>query len=98
MPTTSRSVYVGWVYQPNELDRYAGRFDGVVTFGDTYLGFVRGKRIGGKAPSWHVGHLEWASAWAQGHDGYVYVTTLGQWPPPRDGAADPSKLHRAVLD
>lgn len=98
VPTTSRSVYVGWVYRRTEADPYAERFNDVVTFGDTYVGFVRGKRIDSDGPSWHAGHLEWASAWAQGPDGYVYVTTLGEWPPARNGRGKASQLFRALLD
>jgi glucose/arabinose dehydrogenase len=93
---TQRSVYVGWVYQPRDDDPYEGRWNDVVTFGDTFIGFVRARRLDSEEPDWHAGHLEWATGWRQAPDGYVYVTTLGTWPPDEE-EPPPSTLHRAVL-
>jgi glucose/arabinose dehydrogenase len=94
-----RSVYVGWQYAPNAQDPYLGRWTGVLTFGDAFAGWIRGVRVAGpeEAPeTWHVGHLEFATAWAQAPDGYVYVTALGTWP--ADGPVVLSPIYRAVLE
>jgi glucose/arabinose dehydrogenase len=97
VPTNKRSVYVGWIYQENANDRYDGRWNDVMTFGDTYVGFLRGKRIDKPNEDWAIGHIQWATAWAQGPDGYVYVMALDDFPIPEDDSALPSPLWRAVL-
>ena len=92
-----RSVYVGHAGVPRDQgdDPYEGRWSGVLTFGDMSVGFVRARRLDG-GPDWHVGHLHWATAWARGGDGFVYVTTLGTWPQDNPGVTQ-SRLVRAVL-
>ena len=91
---SKRSVYAGWVYEPNDLDPYDGRWNDVLVFGDTYVGFVRAKPLLGEAPDYHAGHLRWASAWAQAPDGFVYVAALAD--APSDKEAPPSPIYRAV--
>ncbi|MCA9540335.1 MAG: PQQ-dependent sugar dehydrogenase, partial [Myxococcales bacterium] len=96
---TSSRLRAVWVAGPRRADgapdRYAGRWDDVMIFGDAFTGFVRGKPLDGQQPSFPVGHLHFATAFAQGPDGYVYATALGTWPP--DAPVAPSPLLRAVL-
>ncbi len=94
-PATRRSIFAGWIYQPNDADPYDGLWDDVLVFGDAFVGFLRGIQFGTPGDdSWHVGHLELATAWAQGPDGYVYVMSLDGWPAKDDAEASP--LYRAV--
>lgn len=89
-----RSAWVGLVYTPTAADPYDGRWNEVLTFGDAFVGYVRGARVDDPAgTSWHVGHLQYATGWAQGPDGYVYVTALGTWPV--DAPVVPSPVLRA---
>lgn len=90
-----RSVWVGLVYEPNDNDRYQGRFDDVLLFGDFFVGFVRGRRADGTGESWPVGHLVFASAFRQAPDGYVYASAFGTWPV--EGPVNPTTFYRAVL-
>ncbi len=92
-----RSINVGLVYQPRPDDPYQGRWDDVLTFGDTFVGYVRAMRIrdNDEGASWHAGHIELVTGWAQAPDGYVYVVTLGSWP--MDAPEQPAGLYRAVL-
>lgn len=95
-PVTKRSVYAGWIYEPMAGDPYEGRWDDVLVFGDTYVGFVRAKPIEGDAPDYHAGHLQFASAWAQGPDGYVYVAAFSG--EQKEGEPlPPGPIYRAVL-
>jgi glucose/arabinose dehydrogenase len=99
-PTSQRSVYAGWVYQPNDQDRYAGLWNEVLVFGDAFVGFMRAAPLGGSGESWHLGHLRFPSAWAQGPDGYVYVATLSEEPSagdPEQVSGRPSPMWRATL-
>ena len=97
-PTNKRSVYVGWIYQPNDNDRYEGLWDDVMVFGDAYVGFMRASPIAYPASSWHIGHMGFPTAWGQGPDGFVYMTAYSN-EPPDDPNADqpPSPLYRIVL-
>ena len=100
VPTNKRSVYAGWVYQPNAADPYAGRWDDVLVWGDAYVGFVRASPLDGDGVGWHVAHVPFPSAWAQGPDGYVYMIALSEEPDaenPDNVSGLPSPLHRAVL-
>lgn len=90
-----RSAWVGWAYAPHPDDPYDGRWDGVVTFGDAYVGSVRAAPATGEGESWHAGHLPLVTGWAQAPDGYVYVTTLGTLP--RQDPTHLSTIRRAVL-
>lgn len=98
VPTTNRSVYVGWIRQPADgiPDPYGGRWNGIMTYGDHYVGFIRARNLA-TGEDWHAGHLGYASAWAQGPDGFVYASALFGWPPPEEGHAPPGALYRIVL-
>ncbi len=90
-----RSVWVAAPHRPGGDDPYAGRWDEVVLFGDAFVGYVRGVPVEG-GESFAVGHLHFATAFAQGPDGYVYGAALGTWPV--DAPVAPSPIVRAVLD
>ena len=90
-----RSVWIGWSYQANERDPYDGLWNGILTFGDFYAGFIRAAPIDGDGASWHAGHLTGSTAWRQGPDGYVYVTALGTWPV--DAPTTLSPIYRVYL-
>lgn len=96
-PNSRRSAWVGAVYRRDAFDRYEGRWNRTILFGDFFLGFVRGVRADDPGETWHVGHLQRLSAMAQGPDGYFYVTTFGTWPIPREGEPRPAGIYRAVL-
>lgn len=91
-----RSAWVGWQYVPNERDPYGGRWNNVLTFGDAWVGWIRGRRTDGQGESWAVAHHTFVTGWAQAPDGYVYVTALGTWPV--DAPVTPSPIMRAVLE
>ncbi len=94
-PSARRSIYVGWQYQPVEEDPYGRRWNGTLTFGDTFRGFVRCADVASDE-TWHCGHLDLATGWAQAPDGYVYAVTLGNWPIPAEGDPAPARIVRAV--
>ena len=99
-PTNKRSVYVGWIYQERPDDPYDGRWNDVLVWGDAFVGNVRAAELDGDPEGWHIGHLDFPSAWAQGPDGYVYVVALSELPSdedPNDVSGEPSPLLRAVL-
>lgn len=91
-----RSVWVAPPTRSGGIDRYRGRWHDVMLFGDAFVGWVRGRRVDGSGDSFAVGHLHFATAFAQGPDGYVYATALGTWPV--DAPVMPSPILRAVLD
>jgi hypothetical protein len=96
-PTNRRSVYVGWIYQPNENDPYDGLWDDVMVFGDAYVGFMRAAPLDEPARSWHIGHMAFPTAWGQGPDGFVYMTAYSNEPPDEPGGGGPeSRLYRIV--
>lgn len=100
VPTNKRSVYAGWVYRPNDDDRYDGRWNDVLVWGDAFVGFMRAAPLDGGGESWHLGHVPFPSAWTQGPDGYVYMVALSDEPDaenPSNVSGLPSPLHRAVL-
>jgi glucose/arabinose dehydrogenase len=98
-PTNKRSVYVGWIYQPTENDRYDGLWNDVVVWGDAYVGFMRAAELDDPANSWHLGHLQFPTAWGQAPDGFVYLTSYSN-EPPKDGppGVSSSPLYRIVKD
>lgn len=98
-PTGKRSVYAGWIYQPNENDQYQGRWNDVLVWGDAFVGFMRASELEGDSAGWHLGHMNFPSAWAQGPDGYVYVIRLSEEPEPEGGSSSgkATPLLRAVL-
>jgi hypothetical protein len=82
-------------------DPYDGELAGKMLFGDFCLGYVRTLAIddaGAPIADTHVGHLAFASAWAQGPDGFVYATTFGSCETGGLDPADPppSGLWRAI--
>jgi hypothetical protein len=98
VPTNRRSVYVGWIYQPNDADPYLGLWNDVVVWGDAIVGFMRASKIDDDPGGWHLGHVPFPSAWAQAPDGYVYMIALSEEPDPDEpGGTKPSPLKRAVL-
>jgi len=87
VPTTRRVVWVGGAY-PRSIttDRYGGRMFDRVLVGDFAGGWIRlvgldaADRVAVDEPA---GHLEAASSWAVGPDGYLYASTYGSalaWP------------------
>jgi len=97
--TNKRSVYVGWIYQPTENDRYGGLWNDVVVWGDAYVGFMRAAELDDPASSWHLGHMQFPTAWGQAPDGFVYVTSYPAEPPDNVGPGEPaSPLQRIVYD
>ncbi len=99
VPTGKRSVYAGWIYQPQDNDPYAGRWNDVLVWGDAFVGFMRASELDGDPDGWHLGHMPFPSAWAQGPDGYVYVIRLSEEPEPQGGSSSgkATPLLRAVL-
>lgn len=84
-----RAIWVGEIYENPTIDRYEGLMNGVVPFGDLFVGFVRGLRAGGRpelqmdAP---IGRLYNVTTWKVGSDGYAYAADLA------------GTLHVALLD
>lgn len=75
----SRSIWVGDIYSQPQVDRYSGRLDDVVVFGDLFTGFVRGLSVnssGEPEESRALGMVPFVVAWRQGPDGYVYALDL----------------------
>ncbi|MFO0556082.1 MAG: PQQ-dependent sugar dehydrogenase [Polyangiaceae bacterium] len=100
VPTNKRSVYAGWIYEPNALDPYDGLWNDVLVWGDAFVGFMRASKIDGDSSGWPIGHQPFPSAWAQGPDGYVYMIALSEEPNAGDPSMMsglPSPLRRAVL-
>lgn len=90
-----RSVWVAAPHRPAGDDPYRGLWRDVALFGDLYVGYVRAIPLDG-GDSFAVGHLHFATSFAPGPDGYVYVSALGTWPV--DAPIRPSPIFRAVLD
>ena len=96
--TNKRSVYVGWVYQGNDIDPYEGLWNDVVVFGDAYVGFMRAASIDDLGNSWHLGHMDFPTGWGQAPDGFVYLTSYPAEPPEDADSQEPrSPLYRVVL-
>jgi hypothetical protein len=87
IPAVRRSVWVGGVYPRTvAVDRYAGRMFDRVLVGDFAGGWIRllglddtDALVYDKA----AGHLEAASSWSVGPDGYLYASSYGSalaWP------------------
>lgn len=79
-PTARRVPWVGLEYVAGDNDRYEGRFDRRVLYGDFCGGWVRAIELdqdGQVRYDGHAGHLAGATGWAQADDGYVYATTYG---------------------
>ncbi len=97
--TNKRSIYAGWIYHPQDNDPYEGRWNDVLVFGDAFVGFMRAAKLDDPKKSWHLGHLDFPSAWGQAPDGYVYVVALSAEPnakEPDKVSGLPSPLNRIV--
>jgi glucose/arabinose dehydrogenase len=99
--TNGAVAWVGIEHRPGASDPYGGELAGKVLFGDFCLGYVRALAIdddGVAVADTHVGHLAHASAWDQGPDGFLYVTTFGSCETGKLDPADPppSRLLRAI--
>jgi len=98
VPTTRRVVWVGIEYPRSvETDRYQGTFFDKMLVGDFAGGWIRAielddtDRVIYDEPA---GHLDAATSWALGPDGYVYASSYGTslaWP------YKPGAIYRAVL-
>ena len=78
--TTNRLAWVGVEYDPSMMDRYAGRLDGRMIFGDMCTGWVRGLVVDDASEvtlDEFMGHRPYISQWVQAADGFLYVSTLG---------------------
>lgn len=87
--SNQRAIWVGEIYEDPIVDRYEGLMDGVVPFGDLFVGFVRGLRAGGRhqvTTDIPIGLLRSVSTWKIGSDGYAYAADLS------------GVLHVALLD
>jgi len=80
-PTNARVAWVGAEYTAATVDQYDGELTGTVLFGDYCLGFVRGATVnnaGEVTSDRPLGHLRFPTAWREGADGFLYVTTFGK--------------------
>jgi hypothetical protein len=96
-PTNSRAIWVAGPFRVfSKNDPYGGRLDGRFLFGDMFAGWVRALELdeaGELVSDQHVGHLRFATAWAQSPDGYVYGIRFGDY---KGHSDDPSvRLYRA---
>ena len=80
--TSARSVLVGAVYDNPTQDRYGGKLNGRLLYGDFYLGFIRGALLneeGAVTDDVFLAKLPFASNLRIGPDGYIYaVTAFGE--------------------
>lgn len=79
--TSRRVVWIGATY-PRSIaqDRYRGLLFDRMLVGDFAGGWIRSIALDTTdrvARDEHVGHLEAPTAWAVGHDGYLYVSSYG---------------------
>ena len=96
-PTTRRAAWVGVSYDPGEMDRYEGKWDGQVLFGDFCTGWIRAANADGSGAltqDFSVGNLVGIVSAAVGPDGYAYMLTYGNC---RTFPYNPGKLYRAKL-
>lgn len=98
-PTEQRSVFVSAEYPiaAGDGDPYGDRLDGRVFFGDFAIGFVRTLLVdedGAVREDRHAGHLQAASSFRIGPDGYYYVAQFGGFTAP---AQAPGALYRLRL-
>lgn len=99
-PSQNRVGWVGVAYRDDGNDRYEGRLTDHVLYGEMCVGFVRALEMdetGEILSDGLVGELPKISAWSQGADGYLYVTTYGACEARRDVPDVPAGLWRAVL-
>jgi glucose/arabinose dehydrogenase len=96
---SERAAWVGLEYVPGDNDKYGGLLTGVMLFGDSHVGFVRGAALnadGDLEKDVPLGHLEKPVAWRQGADGYVYAATMRSAPDAISGSGMQGTLWRAV--
>jgi glucose/arabinose dehydrogenase len=96
-PTNSRAIWVAGPFSAlPENDPYGGRLDGRFLFGDMFAGWVRALRLDDSAALVSdelIGHLRFATAWAQSPEGYVYGIRFGDY---KGHSDDPRvRLYRA---
>ncbi|HKY34958.1 MAG TPA: hypothetical protein VJN18_03360, partial [Polyangiaceae bacterium] len=81
---------------PDAGDPSLGPLQLVILFGDMFAGWVRALQLdasGAVVSDEHIGHLRFATAWAQSPDGYVYGIRFGDY---KGHSDDPSaRLYRA---
>ncbi|MBK8234433.1 MAG: PQQ-dependent sugar dehydrogenase [Deltaproteobacteria bacterium] len=100
--TELRAAWVGLEHRPPEDDPYDGALASRMLFGDFCVGFVRALELGDDGrviADQPLGHLEGASAWAQGQDGWIYASSFGGCDTSESTDAQPptGRLWRAVL-
>lgn len=98
VPTTRRVVWVGIEYPRSvETDRYKGAFFDRMLVGDFAGGWIRAIELDDQDRVIYdepAGHLDAATSWTLGPDGYVYASSYGTslaWP------YKPGAIYRAVL-
>lgn len=97
-PTTRRSVWVGLEYRGIGGDRYDGRFDDRMVYGDFCAGWVRAASVGSAGKLTYdelAGHVQGVTSWDEAADGYAYLVTYGNC---HTGPYKPGAMYRAVLD
>jgi glucose/arabinose dehydrogenase len=97
-PTFARSIWVaGPLSSALERDPYACNLRGLMLFGDYFTGWVRAASAspdGTLEVDQPLGHLQYASAFAQAEDGTLYATTLGIYK--NHGTDVRGRLYRAL--
>lgn len=99
-PAINRVAWVGVEYAGFQKDRYDGLMTNKVLYGDMCLGYVRAvevDRSGKVVYDAHVGHLEGASAWKVGPDGFIYASLHQRCTHGSSKELPPGKLMRARL-
>jgi glucose/arabinose dehydrogenase len=97
--TTARSIWVAGplVVADDASDPYACNLRELMLFGDFFTGWVRGAAAdasGAVSVDQQLGHLRFASAFAQDERGVLYATSLGVY---KNHGMDPrGRLYRAV--
>jgi hypothetical protein len=85
------SIWVGREYLPTGPDRYEGHLYGKMPYGDFYGDFIRLVELDENdtvVSDQLVGELPRITSWAQGADGYLYVTVFD---------VEPTVMYRVVL-
>lgn len=97
LPVGSRVVWVGTEYRAVHGDRYFGQLTGKTLFGEFCTGFVRAARYsaGVLVDDVALGHVESATSWREGPDGFLYLTTLDSCAAERPDLG-PTRFLRAV--
>lgn len=99
-PIPGRVANVGVEYVGSDGDPYGGRLHHHVLFSDFCVGWIRALHVddeGQLLTDEYVGHLNHASSWRQGDDGYLYVMTYGRCQTDRENVSDTaSRLYRVV--